>query len=530
MAIIISNIKTNLDDCDKTCLDIALSKLKLKQNQVKNIHISKQSLDARNKNKIVFVNTVVIELFDENQEIKLCNINQACKYYKNNKIEFVFGEEKINNPIVIAGFGPAGMFAGLVLSYYGYKPIILERGEPVEQRVIDIENFMNNRVFNENSNIQFGEGGAGTFSDGKLTTRISDPICNYVLNQFVLFGAPKEILYKAKPHIGTDKLRDTVKNIRNKIIENGGQVLFNTKLTDIVIKNNRLKQVVTNKNIINTENLILSIGHSARDTFEMLYNKGVFMESKPFSIGARIEHLQKDVDKSLYGKFAGHKNLPKGEYQLSYRKGNRGVYTFCMCPGGLVVPSNSTENRVVTNGMSEYSRDRINANSALVVSVDQNDFGKKPLDGIYFQDEIEKKAFEVSGRDYSAIGVDIGSFLNAHQGLNSKSVIPSYSLGVKENDFNDVLPNQVTDMMKLGLQNFSSKMKCFGLKDGILTGVETRTSSPVKITRNNENFNSINVLGLYPTGEGAGYAGGIMSAAVDGIKVARMIMSKYKKC
>ncbi len=429
-----------------------------------------------------------------------------------------------NKKVVIAGFGPAGMFAALTLAEYGFEPLVIERGACVDERVQIVNNFWTKAQLDPSTNVQFGEGGAGTFSDGKLTTRIKDPLCRHVLEKLVEFGAPEEILIKAKPHIGTDRLRKVVKNIREKVIELGGKVRFNSVLTDFDTENGKIKSVTINgSEVIPCDALILAIGHSARDTFEMLYNKKIFLEPKPFSVGARIEHKQSDVNRSLYGKHWNNSNLPQGEYQLSYRSGERAVYTFCMCPGGTVVPSSSETETVVTNGMSEFARDGENANSALVVSVSPEDFGGDPLDGVKFAREIERKAYMLAGKNYSAPASTVGSFLEGKGSMHGAEVMPTYAIGVTECNFDGLFPKQVTEMMRIGLNIFSRKMKCFGNRNAVLTAPETRTSSPVRITRN-ENMTSLSVDGMYPCGEGAGYAGGIMSAAVDGVKCALKII------
>lgn len=526
MPVIIQQIKAPLD-CDKdNVIKKALKKTNLCLSEIYDASIYKTSLDARKQNDIHFVHSVIVNLKHPELEKKICDINACCSYIESNRLSPVISKNKRNGEIVIAGFGPAGMFAGLVLAEYGYKPVIFEKGEAIEDRVKSVNDFWNGGELNTNSNVQFGEGGAGTFSDGKLTTRINDPLCRYVLEKFVEMGAPKEILSKAKPHIGTDNLRNVVKAIRERIISLGGKIYFNSEIDEFDIKNDTLVSVSSKDMNVNCQSLILAIGHSARQTFKKLLDKGIFIENKAFSIGARIEHLQSDVDNSLYGKHAGNPLLPVGEYQLSYReKDGRAVYSFCMCPGGFVVPSASEENGVVTNGMSEFSRNQKNANSALVISVSEKDFGNEPLAGLEFAKRIEQKAFKMAGSNYSAPTTDVGTFLNNDR--FSKNIIkPSYQRGVEKCDFNELFPKQISDMMKIGLRKFSTQMKCFGDTGAMLTAPETRTSSPVRIRRN-ENFESISTKNLFPCGEGAGYAGGIMSAAVDGIRIALKIMETY---
>ncbi len=528
MAVIISEISSAVNESEKNIIDKAIRRAGLTKSDIHVAGIYKTSLDARDNTNIKLVSSVWVET-DVNDEERACALKPFCSQVKvNDFAPASFGTERADGRIVIAGFGPAGMFAALTLAEYGYKPLVLERGGDVDSRTAKVTAFWKNGTFDRQSNVQFGEGGAGTFSDGKLTTRIKDPLCRHILKKFTEFGAPEEILTKAKPHIGTDKLRGIVKLMRERIIELGGEVRFNSAVTDLKIQNCNINAVEVNSvETINTAAVIFAVGHSARDTFEMLNRKGICLEAKPFSIGARIEHTQESVNKSLYGKQYDNPVLPKGEYQLSYRQGERAVYTFCMCPGGYVVPSQSEENTIVTNGMSEFSRNGANANSALVVSVSPDDYGKNPLDGVEFAKKIEQKAYTLAGSNYSAPACTAGKLLGDRTSLSGSVLTPTYSLGVTECDFTQLFPKFVTDMMSTGLRCFSKKMKCFGESDAVLTGPETRTSSPVRILRN-ENMQSVSVNGLYPCGEGAGYAGGIMSAAVDGVKAAEKIIARYK--
>ena len=424
--------------------------------------------------------------------------------------------------------GPAGLFAGLLLVDNGIKPIILERGKSVEERIKDVEDFANNRKFSTVSNIQFGEGGAGTFSDGKLNTGSSaNMYSKKVLEEFVRFGAPKEILYTSKPHIGTDNLRKIVKNMREYIISKGGQVLFNTKATDFEIENGKIKAVICPNTRIETDAVILAIGHSARDTFKKLYELGVEIQPKNFAVGARIEHLQEDINKAQYGEKTKLK-LPVADYKLVYHaKNGRTCYTFCMCPGGQVMASNSEENSIVTNGMSNFARDGENSNSALLVNVTVEDYYKNsPLDGMYFQEELEKKAFELGGENYNAPAQRVADFLNGLKTEKFGKIKPTYKPGVTCADLNGISPEFVSETMKEAILEFDKRLHGFAENDAILTGVETRSSSPVQITRNKETLDSVNIEGLYPCGEGAGYAGGIMTAAIDGLKCAIKIIEE----
>lgn len=531
MAVIISQVKTPVTAGHEDIVSAALKKTGLAPASAVKCGVRKTSLDARDNSRICFVSSVWAELGDEVREKRLCERKTFCDYVssgnKNILPEKILAD-RTKKKIVIAGFGPAGIFAALTLAEYGFEPVVAERGGDIDEREAAVRDFRSGGELDTSTNVQFGEGGAGTFSDGKLTTRISDPLCRYVLEKFAEHGAPEEILYKAKPHIGTDKLRGVIKSIREKIISLGGQVRFHTILTDISAENGNIKSVTLNGNEeIACDALILAVGHSARDTFETIFSKNIFIEPKSFSVGARIEHAQEAVNRSLYGKEWDNPNLPAGEYQLSYRTGGRAVYTFCMCPGGTVVPAASERETVVTNGMSEFARDGENANSALVVSVSPDDFGNAPLDGVRFVRGIEKKAYSLalaaSGGKYFAPASSVKSFLVGKGSLKGASVTPTYAPGIAECSFDELFPKYVTDMMRIGLQNFSHKMKCFGDGGAVLTAPETRTSSPVRITRG-ESMESVSLKGLYPCGEGAGYAGGIMSAAVDGVRCALKII------
>jgi len=444
------------------------------------------------------------------------------------------GVEPLNERPIIVGFGPAGMFAGLILAEAGYKPIILERGEDVDNRTASVDAFWETGKLKPESNVQFGEGGAGTFSDGKLTTRIKDPRCRKVMNELVKAGAPEEILYKNKPHVGTDKLKPTVKNIRKQIITLGGDVRFNTCVHDLIIENGQVVGVRLSENEeIRSNIVIMSVGHSARDTFEMMYRNDVDMQAKPFAVGVRIEHPQEMIDQVQYSSKSRPAGLGAAEYQLTYQtKDGRAVYSFCMCPGGLVVASSSEEGGVVVNGMSEYARDQKNANSALLVSVTPEDFeSNHPLAGVEFQRTLEKKAFEVGGGDYSAPVQLVGDFMKgeATVSLNGGAIDPSYRPKPQPSNFEDIFPDFILKAMREGLAGMENRLHGFSRPDAILTAVESRSSSPVRIHRHEEELESTSVKGLYPCGEGAGYAGGIMSSAVDGIKVAEAIILRCGK-
>lgn len=526
MAIILTGIQIDLGDPFEKAIQIAQKQLRVHSQDVAAAYPVKSSIDARHPHRIKIVYSVGIEL-KQNEEAILQRANIAnASLRKNTSLDISLGSRPMTHRPIIVGFGPAGMFAALLLAQYGYRPFVLERGMDVDTRVQAVEGFWRSGVLDPKTNVQFGEGGAGTFSDGKLTTRIHDPRCGYVMEQLAKFGAPVEILRRAKPHIGTDKLRIVVKNIRRQIELLGGEVRFGIQMQDLLIRGGKLAGIVADGQTIACDQLILAIGHSARDTFSMLLKREVPIISKAFSVGVRIEHAQSVIDQGLYGKFAGHPALDKGEYQLSYREGDRGVYTFCMCPGGFVVPSSSEPETVVTNGMSEYARNGKNANAALVVSVDGSDFGWKPQDGIAFQKNLEKAAFLAGGRSYTAPGQTAKSFLENKAPAMPDRLEPTYALGVCPYHLNKLFPEAINRMLLVGLRKFERRIPGFSGSDSFLTGVETRTSSPIRILRE-EDYQSPKLKGLYPCGEGAGYAGGIVSAAVDGVRVAQQITSQY---
>lgn len=522
--IIVNNIKLDINSSQEQAISIGVKKLKIPQKEIASAFVHKVSVDARGQ--IKFVYSIGVNLVDPSKEKLFINKIKDVTVKQPKALVLEYGEKELENSPVICGLGPAGLFCGLVLARQGFKPIILEQGEDIDKRTATVKNFENGGKLNTQSNIQFGEGGAGTFSDGKLTTRIGDERCDFVTNTLVKFGAPEQIKYIAKPHIGTDLLVGVIKNIRNEIIRLGGKVLFSTKLTDINIKNGKVESVTTQNGEIKTNIVVLATGHSSRDTFFMLKEKGLEMQSKPFSVGVRIESLQSDIDKGLYHSLAGHKALPKGEYQLAHHTKTRGVYTFCMCPGGNVVAAASEEDTVVVNGMSYHARDGKNANSALVVSVTPDDFENDFTKAIEFQRKLEKKAFELGGKNYKAPAQTVDTFLQGKGGLNINKVTPTYPMGITESNLNDLFPQHISDCLKEGMVAMNRKLNGFALPDSVITGVETRTSSPVRIIRNN-NFQS-NIQGVFPCGEGAGYAGGIMSAAVDGVRIAQQISKEYK--
>ena len=514
----IRQIKINLDS--KQDLKSKVSKLlHINENEIRNLKINKKSLDARKKDNLFYVYEVDIEV--ENEK-KLLRKYKSTDIFETPNEEYLFPPKKeIDQPIII-GCGPAGLFCAYILSEQGYNPIIYERGEKVEDRVKTIEKFWNTNKLNVNSNIQFGEGGAGTFSDGKLNTLTKDKFNRQkkVFEIFVENGAPEEIMYINNPHIGTDILRTVIINMRNKIISNGGQINYNSKLEDIIIENNEVKSIIVNGNTIPCKNLILAIGHSARDTFEMLSTKDLDMSAKPFAVGVRIEHPQKLIDIHQYGE-KYYKQLPPASYKLTYQtKQNRGVYSFCMCPGGYVVNASSEEGLLAVNGMSNHARDTENANSALVVTISPEDFGNNPLDGIKFQRDLERKAY-IEGN--KLIPVQLYKDYKSNEkstSINSINVITkgSYSLG----NLNNIFPEFINESLKEAIEYFNTKIEGYSNPDAILLGVESRTSSPVRIPRDENGLSKIK--GLYPCGEGCGYAGGITTAAIDGLKTAENLI------
>ena len=527
----LTEIKLPLNHAPEDLTTAITTKLKISAEQMASFVMFKRGYDARNKRNIQLIYTLDITLTDSdltNDLLVQFESDNHVKATPDTSYKYVGEAPKdlTERPVVI-GFGPCGLLAALTLAQMGFKPIIIERGNEVRQRTKDTFGFWRQRKLNTESNVQFGEGGAGTFSDGKLYSQVKDPnhYGRKVMTEFVKAGAPEEILFVSKPHIGTYKLVTMVEKMRAEIIALGGEVRFATRVDDLHITDSKVTGVTLNTGeTLKTNHVVLAVGHSARDTFQMIHDKGVYIEAKPFSIGFRIEHKQSTIDQARFGDNAGNEILGAADYKLVHHcKNGRSVYSFCMCPGGTVVAAASEEGRVVTNGMSQYSRNERNANSAIVVGIDpERDYPNHPLAGIDLQRQLETLAFELGGKDYSAPAQTIGDFLKGKPDSELGDVKPSYTPGITLTDLSKALPDFAVDAIREAIPAFNKKIQGFSSDDGLLTGVETRTSSPISIKRNKE-FQSINTKGLFPAGEGAGYAGGILSAGIDGIKVAEAV-------
>ena len=512
MKIQIKNITIGVEENQEKSLIKYIEKLGIKKEFIENITYLKRSIDSRSRRDIKLIYNIEVSLNKNIDISKFENITQS----KEEKTVFRKSRNLEGN-IAVIGTGPAGLFAALRLCELGYKPVIFERGATVPQRDKDIENFYKLSVLNENSNIQFGEGGAGTYSDGKLTTRVRSEYMDYVFETFVKYGAQEEILYHYKPHIGTDILKNVVQNMRNEIIKLGGEFRFDSQVTDFRIISDEIKAIEINKNEwLEFDYVVLGIGHSARDTYRKLYDRGVFMENKDFAIGVRIEHPREDIDKMQYGDLAGHPHLGAATYNYTFNNTveKRGIFSFCMCPGGEIVNASSVEGHSLVNGMSYSTRDGEFSNSAVVVAVRKDDFGSGVFDGMKYQENIERKAFETRGT-HGALYQNLSDFINNKKSVDS--IKTSYGMGLTSVNFNEFFPNVIKDNMQLAFKEWS-RNKYFVSNRANLIGPETRTSAPIRITRDGQGI-SLNIKNLFPIGEGAGYAGGIVSAAIDGVKI-----------
>ncbi|MFZ2310094.1 MAG: NAD(P)/FAD-dependent oxidoreductase [Patescibacteria group bacterium] len=523
----IEEISLGLDEGNAVLKKQVAVILGIEESEIINIRIVKRAIDSRHKRKILFNYSVDVVVKNPDL-ITEFSVRHRTRWQEPYVYEIKqVNKQPLNRPVIV-GSGPSGLFCALLLAKAGLRPLVIERGNDVDSRVQNVTNFFKTGKLNTSSNVQFGEGGAGTFSDGKLYTLINDRRSQYLFQEFVAAGAPSEIIWSATPHIGTDKLRQVVKNIRQQIIDLGGEVRFAACLTDLKIDNLQIKKITINsKEEVNITDLVLAIGHSARDTYQMLYDQKLLMTAKPFAMGVRIEHLAENINKAQYGDFYNNPKLGTAKYKLvEHLEGERSVYTFCMCPGGYVMAAASEPGYLVVNGMSEYAQDGANSNSALLVPIAVSDFkSSHPLAGVEFQRYWEKKAYDLGGSNYQAPAQLVGDFLIGRPSTEIKSVKPSYPLGVKLTSLETCLPDYVVSSLKKALPVMAQKISGFSHPEAVLTGVETRSSSPVRIDRNQQLES--NIAGLYPIGEGAGHAGGIVSSAIDGMIAAETIIAKY---
>jgi uncharacterized protein len=528
----LTDLQLPLDHPEPALKEAVLAHLGIRDEELIRYTIFRRSYDARKKSAIILIYTIDAEVADEQAVLQRHAGHPHIKPTPDTGYRFVaLAPTNLKHRPVVIGTGPCGLLAALVLAQMGFRPIIIERGKVVRERTKDTWGLWRKRELHPESNVQFGEGGAGTFSDGKLYSQVKDPkhYGRKVLTEFVKAAAPEEILYVSKPHIGTFRLVKMVEQMRDTIEALGGEYRFGTKVSDIDIAEGKVRGLTLQKpdgdnEYLAADHVVLAIGHSARDTFQMLHERGVYMEAKPFSIGFRVEHPQSLIDRCRFGPFAGNEILGAADYKLVHHcKNGRSVYSFCMCPGGTVVAATSEPGRVVTNGMSQYSRNERNANSAIVVGITPADYAGHPLAGIDFQRQWESKAFELGGGNYNAPGQLVGDFVANRPSKEFGAVLPSYKPGVQLGDLNSALPDYAIAAIRESLPAFDKQIRGFAMQDAVLTGVETRTSSPVRIKRRDDDLHSLNTRGLFPAGEGAGYAGGIMSAAIDGIRVAEAV-------
>jgi uncharacterized protein len=534
----LTDIKLPLDHAEEALVAAIRAKLHVGAQAIRSYSVFRRGYDARKRGAIQLIYTLDVDVADEAKLLQRFADDPHVRPTPDTHYRFVAQAPAslAHRPVVI-GLGPCGLFAGLILAQMGFRPIILERGKAVRERTKDTWDLWRKHNLHPESNVQFGEGGAGTFSDGKLYSQISDPhhYGRKVLTEFVKAGAPEEIIYVSKPHIGTFRLVTMVENMRNTIESLGGEIRFGQRVDDLLVDTDaqgtrQVRGVVlADGEQIRTDHVVLALGHSARDTFEMLHKRGVYLEAKPFSIGFRVEHPQSMVDRARFGPQAGHPLLGAADYKLVHHcRNGRSVYSFCMCPGGTVVAATSEPGRVVTNGMSQYSRNERNANAAIVVGIDPSDFvpydgSGSPLAGIALQRHWESRAFELGGGTYDAPGQLVGDFVAGRPSTAFGEVQPSYQPGVHLTDLAHALPDYAVEAIREAMPAFDRKLKGFARHDAIFTAIETRTSSPVRVRRNDDDYQSLNTRGLFPAGEGAGYAGGILSAGVDGIRVGEAV-------
>lgn len=529
MKLRVRDIRLSLDEDESRLPRLAADKLGIAPADILGWKLAKKAIDARRRT-VYFSYTLELELAGNVKIAPECLTQPDISLLEEKPPPALIpGGSKAGIAPIIVGAGPAGLFAALLLARHGYRPVVIEQGQDVDQRVQAVEQFWSGGSLERYSNTQFGEGGAGTFSDGKLTSRSGDPRVEYVLKTFAEFGAEPEIMYMKKPHVGTDRIRKVIKNIRREIIRHGGEVYFSARLTDIIINQKRLKSIIiNNENELACNTLVLAVGNSAREIYQLLEGKGISLIPKSFALGVRVEHPQHLIDTIQYGKYAGHPRLPAADYHFTYQDHSTGrsLYTFCMCPGGSVIASSSAPDEVVVNGMSFFSRDSGLANSALVVTVQPADWEHEPLGGMRLQQKLEQKAFVMGGGNYFAPAQYLSDFINYQASVDLKGALASYKPGVTGVNLWQLLPQEVAEVLRRGLLVWDKKAPGFIHEQAVMTGVETRTSAPLRIERD-QTLNSVSAEGIYPCGEGAGYAGGIVSAAVDGLKVAEKIISGF---